>query len=861
MDRLSDYRGKRDATRTPEPVPPASTTPEGADPVSSPSEPMTFVVQEHHARRLHWDFRLERDGVLVSWALPKGVPDDPATNHLAVQTEDHPLEYAGFQGQIPRGEYGGGAVTIWDHGTYELVKWDDREVKVVLHGERLSGGYTLFRTGRPAEGKNWLIHRERLPLPAAMRPMLASAGRFPAWDAAAWAVEVKWDGVRALAFIEAGRLALRSRTGKDISGTYPELAGLGNAIGHRQVVLDGEVVVLNAVGQPDFEALQSRIHVTAPDQARRLADLAPVSYLAFDLLQMDGRLLVDLPYSARRELLTPLMAGGSGISVPPAFPGGDFDAVLAASLAHGLEGVVAKRLDSRYEPGARSDNWLKIKNLRRQEVVVAGWKPGKGNREGHVGSLLVGVYHGGALIYCGHVGTGFTVETLSMLDRKLGPLRRDRSPFDEPVPEPDARSAVWVEPSLVAEVVFQRWTRSGRMRAPAYKGLRDDKDPRDVVREDWGAQDDLPAVADEPAQDPTVSRDETAPRRDGQQGDGQQGAAGPHDREALEGEAVGGLTGLTRDDDGSPGRGPVVPPGDKISVNVEGRTLTLTNLSKVLYPADGFTKAEILDYYQQISPALLPHLAGRPVTLKRYPNGVEGQSFFQKHVPGDTPDWVHVEDVASRSSRGQGGTVRHLVINDLATLIWAANRAALELHAPMWRVEAGPERPAGAEGQPRPDLLVFDLDPGEPATIVECCRVAEALRPLLADAGLVALPKTSGGKGLQLYARVHGVTAGEASEQARGFAQALERDRPDLVTSRMTRSLRPGKVLIDWSQNNGSKTTVAPYSLRARTHPTVSAPVTWEEVTACEHPADLVFTAPDVLARVVAHGDLWESLR
>ena len=825
MDRLSRYRGKRDAARTPEPVPAASSGAE-ADPGAPPSPTGIFVVQEHHARRLHWDFRLERDGVLVSWALPKGVPDDPATNHLAVHTEDHPMEYAGFQGEIPRGEYGGGTVTIWDHGTYELVKWDEREVKVVLHGEHLSGGYTLFRTGRSGD-KDWLIHRERLPLPAAMRPMLASSGRFPSWDAAAWAVEVKWDGVRALAFIEAGRLTLRSRAGKDITSTYPELAGMGTAIGHRQVLLDGEVVVLNSAGQPDFEALQSRIHVTAADQARRLADLAPVSYLAFDLLQIDGRLLVDLPYSSRRELLTPLMNDGSSpVSVPPSFPGTDFQAVLEASLAHGLEGVVAKRLDSRYEPGVRTDNWVKVKNLRRQEAVVAGWKPGKGNREGHVGSLLMGVYHDGALTYCGHVGTGFTVETLSMLDRKLAPLRQDHSPFDEPVPAEDARSAVWVQPRLVAEVVFQRWTRSGRMRAPAYKGLRDDKDPRDVVREDWGPQEDEPPVI---AKAPPAT-----------------GGTPPGADEAP----------AARPDDGDTEAAAARAPGvDKFSVRVDGRTLTLTNLAKVLYPADGFAKAEVLDYYQRISPVLLPHLTDRPLTLKRYPNGVEGQSFFQKHTPTDTPDWVRVAEVESRSSRGQGGVVRHLVIDDLATLIWAANRAALELHAPMWRVGSGPT------GQPRPDLIVFDLDPGEPATIVECCRVAEALRPLLAEADLAALPKTSGGKGLQLYARVRDVTAEQASDQARGCARALERDRPDLVTSRMSKSLRPGKVLVDWSQNNGSKTTVVPYSLRARTHPTVSTPVTWDEVAACRRPGDLFFTATDVPARVAALGDLWESLR
>jgi bifunctional non-homologous end joining protein LigD len=489
MDKLADYRGKRDASRTPEPVPPAPVSPEAvpqADAQSAAEQPPgtggIFVVQEHHARRLHWDFRLERDGVLVSWALPKGIPDDPAVNHLAVHTEDHPLQYAEFHGQIPRGEYGGGTITIWDHGTYELVKWDDREVKVILHGTRVTGGYALFSVDRSG-GKDWIIHRERLPLPVGMRPMLAVTGAFPARDTGAWAVEMKWDGVRALAFIEAGRLTLRSRTGKDITGTYPELAGLGNAIGRRQALLDGEIVAFNSAGQPDFEALQPRMHVTDPGQARRLADLAPVTYLAFDLLQLDGRPLADLPYRDRRQLLTPLIPNATRFLSPPAFPGDDFAAVLAASAANGLEGVVAKRLDSRYEPGTRSPDWLKVKNFLRQEVVVAGWKPGKGNREGQVGSLLVGVHSDEGFVYCGHVGTGFTVETLRVLGERLAPLRRASSPFNGLVPPEHARPAVWVEPRLVVEVAFERWTRAGRMRAPAYKGLRDDKDPGQVVRE------------------------------------------------------------------------------------------------------------------------------------------------------------------------------------------------------------------------------------------------------------------------------------------------------------------------------------------------------------------------------------------
>jgi bifunctional non-homologous end joining protein LigD len=305
---------------------------------------------------------------------------------------------------------------------------------------------------------------------------------------------------------------------------------------------------------------------------------------------------------------------------------------------------------------------------------------------------------------------------------------------------------------------------------------------------------------------------------------------------------------------------------DKVAVVIDGRALTLTNLAKVLYPDDGFTKAEVLDYYQRIAPALLPHVTQRPMTLKRYPEGVNGQSFFQKHTPTGTPDWVPTVDVVARGSRPvasqrNDGTVTHVLIDDLPALMWAANLASLELHVPMWRVppDAGPGAVAGHE-QARPDLLVFDLDPGAPATIVECCRVAEALRPLLAGAGLTPLAKTSGGKGLQLYAKVSGITAEQASEQAKGFAQELERDRPDLVTSRMTKSLRPGKVLIDWSQNNGSKTTIAPYSLRARPRPTVSTPVAWEEVAGCARPEDLVFTAHDVPGRVAELGDLFSPL-
>ena len=474
MDKLQAYRDKRDATRTPEPVPAA-----GDACLAGSADGGTFVIQEHHARRLHWDFRLERDGVLVSWALPRGVPDDPAANHLAVHTEDHPLEYGNFEGVIPRGEYGAGSVSIWDHGRYETVKWAPDEVKVNLHGRRVQGGYVLFQT----RGNQWMIHRELQPLPAALRPMLALSVPGPPPDNANWALEMKWDGVRALAFIERGRVRLMSRTERDITVAYPELAGLGAAAAHKQLLLDGEVVVFGADGWPEFEALQPRMHVTSAAQAKLLAGQTPVTYLVFDLLQLDGRPLLDLPYSRRRELLDQLGLSGPYWQTPPSFPGEDLQDVLAVSVDHGMEGVVAKRLDSAYAPGVRTDHWRKIKNVRLQEAVVAGYKPGQGNRTGQVGSLLIGVHDATGLIYAGHVGTGFSDETLRMLGARLEPLRRASSPFDGPVPPEHARTAVWVEPRLVIQVAFDRWTRAGRMRAPVYKGLRDDKDPADVVRE------------------------------------------------------------------------------------------------------------------------------------------------------------------------------------------------------------------------------------------------------------------------------------------------------------------------------------------------------------------------------------------
>ncbi|MGZ4639020.1 MAG: non-homologous end-joining DNA ligase [Actinomycetes bacterium] len=476
-DKLATYRGKRDRGRTPEPVPPEKPLPKGDD--------STFVIQEHHARRLHWDFRLERGGVLVSWALPKGVPDDPKRNHLAVHTEDHPLEYAAFEGAIPKGEYGGGAVTIWDRGTYECEKWADDEVKVVLHGSRVQGRFALFRT----DGDSWMIHRmgqradpDAEPVPELIKPMLATPGTLPPPDEEPnWAFEMKWDGVRAVVYVEPGSVRVMTRNDREVLATYPELRGLAAFFGSRRVVLDGEIVAFDADGRPSFGELQQRMHVQKPTPS--LLDRAPVTYLAFDVLHLDGRSLLAQPYDERRAVLESLDLDDPRWATPPAFEGHGA-AAMAASAAQGLEGVIAKRRDSTYEPGRRPRSWVKVKHQRTQEVVIAGWKPGEGRRKGGIGSLLLGVHNdAGELVYAGHVGTGFTDQMLDDLATQLTPLARKTSPLADEVPRPQAKDAHWVTPRLVGEVVFGEWTRDGRLRHPSWRGLRPDKSAAEVVPE------------------------------------------------------------------------------------------------------------------------------------------------------------------------------------------------------------------------------------------------------------------------------------------------------------------------------------------------------------------------------------------
>jgi bifunctional non-homologous end joining protein LigD len=794
--RLTEYRRKRSFDATPEPQP-------GAEASAETGGEARFVVHEHHARRLHWDLRLERDGALASWAVPNGIPMDPRRNRKAVHVEDHPLGYIDFEGAIPAGSYGAGEVTVWDRGVYSCEKWEQGKIVVVFHGERLNGRYALFRAGQSE--KDWMIHRMDPPadptaeeMPDFIKPMLAKLSALPS-DEREWAFEVKWDGVRAIAHSQPGRIRFLSRNENDVTAAYPELRALNRDLGSHEAILDGEIVAFDANGRPSFQALQRRMHLRGGAALKRLAESAPVTYVVFDLLWLDGHGLTDLPYAERRARLDALKLKGERWRVPKFH--GEGRALLAATREQGLEGVVAKRLDSRYTPGGRGGGWLKIKSSQRQELVIGGWTTGKGSRSQSIGALHLGVHdEEGQLRYAGRVGTGFDAAELERLAGLLQPLARKDTPFTGRQPP---KGAHYVEPTLVCEVQFTEWTRAGTLRQPVYKGLREDKAAEEVVRE----------LLTTPQPRGSTSENGLSVKEWVERGRGVRGG---------------------------------------VEVEVEGRALKLTNLEKVLYPKAGFTKADLIGYYAAVAPVLLPHLRDRPLTLKRYPDGVEGEFFYEKQSPAHRPEWVQTTAVWSGQSRRD---IHFILCQDLPTLVWLANLADIELHPSL----------SLAQEMGRPTTLAFDLDPGPPASIVECCEVAVELREMFDLLGLRAFAKTSGSKGMQVYVPLNDpdVTYEQTKPFAHAVANLLERRRPELVVSEMLKSERRGKVLVDWNQNDEHKTTVNVYSLRAKDRPTVSTPVEWSEIETCRDQADpelLVFDAEAVLARVGERGDLFAEV-
>lgn len=832
-EQLGTYRRKRDFKGTPEPKgAPKPRKKRQRSTISKRRETAKakrqtqprFVVHEHHARRLHWDLRLEHDGALASWAIPNGIPTSPKKNRKAIHVEDHPLEYIDFEGTIPEGNYGAGSVAIWDSGTYQCEKWEPKKVIVTFNGEQLKGRYALFEAG---SSKDWLIHRMDPPvdpdaqeMPEQIVPMFAKLGDLPR-DEKDWAFEIKWDGVRALAYSQPGRITLMSRNLIDITQRYPELRLLNRALSSHSAILDGEIVAFDEEGRPSFKTLQQRMHLNSDSAIRRHAEHGGLTYVIFDLLFFDGHSLLDVPYEQRRAQLEALDLNGDAWQTP-SYHRGNGKRLLEATAKQGLEGVVAKRLTSPYEPGRRSANWVKVKNSRRQELVIGGWISGKGRRSESVGALLLGHYEhdeNGAphFRYAGKVGTGFSASELDRLQELLTQIKRDTSPFDGRQPE---RAAQFVEPKLVAEIEFTEWTRDGSLRHPSYKGLRDDKAARDVVREDI-EQTDTPW--------PTTGR--TIADK------GELHKSAPTNSMGTDESKLSKLEeGLAK------ARG-----GKRVSITLAGHRLSLSNSDKIFYPETGFTKGDVIRYYAAVAPVLLPHIHNRAVTLKRYPHGAQGSFFYQKRCPQPKPSWLNT----AAWTDSKGNEIDFCLLNDLPALVWAANLADLELHTSL----------SHADDFRKPTMMVFDLDPGEPATLLECLEVGLHLRDLFSQLQLDCFAKTSGSKGLQIYVPLNtNVTYDETKTFAQIVAQTLARGLPNLVVDRMTKKIRSGKVFIDWSQNDEHKTTVCVYSLRARNRPTVSTPLSWDEVTEAFNSSDatsLTCEAHQMIERVKDVGDLF----
>jgi len=824
---LEVYRKKRDPERTPEPF--------GGRRLASGR---LFVVQKHAARRLHYDLRLEMDGVLKSWAVPKGPSVHAEEKRLAVHVEDHPIEYADFEGVIAPGNYGAGSVIVWDRGWYRSVKPEDSleqlrrgKLEFELFGYKLRGRWTLVRMS--GQKKEWLLlkkadgaaaseeltdrypqsilsgltveeiadvpgrlasirrHLEALDaprreVPARTQPfMLATLSERPPADKG-WLFEIKFDGVRVLAARRGEHVELYGRSGQPITGRYPDLMRALLALPIEHFVIDGEIVALDESGRPSFQRLQPRMALTDPRDIEGAAARVPVEGVFFDCLALDGHDLRRLPLIRRKECLRLL--------VPPLGPVHYADhilehgqAFLEAAAEQRLEGIVAKKAASAYTSGWSRD-WIKIKCQRRQEFVIGGYTDPQGSR-GHFGALHVGLYDGARLVYVSKVGTGFDQAELKRLSEKLLPLTRATPPFDRGA-IPRGRSHHWVEPRLVCEVRFSDWTKDDGIRHPTFLGLRSDKRPEDCRRE-------APLA---PPQDDALTQTAVPP----------------------------GPTSLTG--------------GDSTT-----RTVKLTNLKKIFWPADGYTKGDLVAYYERIAPLLLPYLRDRPLVLTRYPDGITGKSFYQKDAPEFAPAWVRTERVYSKDA---GREIDYFVVDDVASLRYVANSGAIPLH--LWASRLG--------SLERPDWLVLDLDPkGAPFTDV--VKVARALHRILDDLELPSYPKTSGATGLHILIPLG---ARYTYDEVRTFARLLAvlgvEAEPEISTIARPLRARGGKVYIDFGQNGHGQTIVAPFSLRPLPGAPASCPLVWSEVTARLDPARFTMTTvpkrfdkiPDPLAPVLA---------
>src|SRR3954470_6193339 len=801
---LSDYSRKRKFARTPEPPPQPAPAKSGN----------RFCVQRHSARRLHYDLRLELNGVLLSWAVPKGPTLDPEEKRLAVHVEDHPIEYGDFEGTIPAGNYGAGSVLLWDRGTYELLGEDSAETqlergdfKFRLHGEKLMGEFALVKIKRSEKGNEWLLIKKKdfaakagwdaesdlrsvggVSVPAQLAgaveaifpdeiaPMMA----FPSASlpqGADWIYEVKWDGVRALCFLDSKKVRLVGRSGKSMEAQYPELDAIAQHLNAKTAVVDGEIVAFDANGVPSFAEIQPRISATAKNVAS-LSKTNPVTFFAFDLLYFDGYDLRQAALIERKRMLSSRVLPGGVLRYSEHFPEGEN--LLQAAREKGLEGVVAKSASSKYE-SKRSNSWLKIKVVAQQEFVICGLTEVERK---YFGSLALGVYEKGELQYVGNVGSGFTDDSLERTHAVLQKLVTKKCPFRK-VPKIPGETT-WVKPELVAVVRFNSWTRDDRLRAPVFLGLRDDVSPRDVVRE--AAVIAVPAEASRPALLPAEK--------------------------------------------------------SEVVTQVGKQSLKFTNLNKIFYPQEGFTKRDVINYYDAIADLILPHLRNRPLSLKRYPNGIDQEFFFQKNAAEKFPEWLRTVPIASDKKK-----INFVVADDRESLLYLANLGCIDQNPWLSRV-------ATLEN---PDFILIDLDPYHCAydRIVEA---AQLVHSKLEQMGLQGFPKTTGGDGMHIYVPLE---PQYSYEQVRSFAEVLARlvaaERPDMFTTPRTVSQREkGKVYFDYLQIREGSTISAPYVLRAYAGAPGSTPLRWNEVVKGLSPAN--FTIRNAADRFARLGSLFDPV-
>jgi bifunctional non-homologous end joining protein LigD len=869
---LADYRRKRNFDKTAEP------RGAGAARAARRRAPR-FVVQKHDASHLHYDFRLEAGGVLKSWAVPKGPSLDPRERRLAVEVEDHPLEYGDFEGTIPAGEYGGGTVLLWDRGRW-IPHGDPAaglragKLEFELEGEKLRGAWKLVRL-RPRESEDkpaWLLIKakdaearasgapdllEERPesvatgrdLPeiagatgrgrrvwrsgraAARRsarattppraesasaapieaPRAASApgaqlatlvGAPPAGEG--WIHELKLDGYRVLSSVGAPRgrrrgaaraARLVSRNGLDWTERFEGLAAALASLPVRSALLDGEVVALTDDGKTSFEALQ-----------RALRERAELTYFLFDLLHLDGRDLAGEPLVERKRRLRELLERVDDPRLRYTdHVEGPGDEIFARACRLGAEGMISKRADAPYRPG-RGRDWLKVKCVQRQEVVIGGFTEPEGSRTGF-GALLVGVHEDGELRYAGKVGTGFDAAALGDLRRRLARLERRAPPFVDPPRGAEARSAHWVAPRLVAEVRFLEWTAAGALRHPVYEGLREDKDPREVRRES-------PVAA------------AATPKRTGR--------ARP-----ARGKKPG--RGRSPASSGAPSPGVAGAP-------VEVAGVALSHPERVLYPEQGVTKADLARYFESVADWILPHVAGRPLTLVRCPQGRARTCFYQKHAREGLPRAVR--SIELRESGGKDEP--YLYVDDLEGLVGLVQIGVLELH--LWG--------ARVDAVERPDRLVFDLDPDPSIGFAELADAARLVRETLAGVGLESWLKTTGGKGLHVVVPIARRSSwDDAKAFARALAEAVARRQPERFLTKASKAARKGRIFLDWLRNARGATAVAPYSTRARPGAPVATPLDWRELEAGDpRAAWTLATVPDRLRGLGPDRDPWRGM-